>query len=107
MNSQELDFYLEDISESGYNTNYIKNKRNVHANQRFHVRKNSTQRYYEYRIDKICQYKSALKCTVVSCSARLAVLFGESIRITYPKIGFVQTVLYYCSINKMCYIIFI
>ena len=80
MNSQELDFYLEDISESGYNTNYIKNKRNVHANQRFHVRKNSTQLYYEYRIDKICQYKSALKCTVVSCSARLAVLFGESLR---------------------------
>ena len=78
MNFQELDFYLEDISESAYNTTYIKSKRDIQTNQRYHVRKNSTQKYYEYKINKIYQYKSTLECTVKSCPARLAVLFGET-----------------------------
>ena len=79
MSFQEVDFYLEDISESAYNTTYIKNKRNIHANPRYHIRQNSTQEYYEYRMQKICQYKGALCCVVRSCSARLAVLFGETL----------------------------
>ena len=79
MNFQELDFYLEDISESAYNTTYIKSKRDIQTNQRYHVRKNSTQEYYEYKINKIYQYKSTLECTVKSCPARLAVLFGETL----------------------------
>ena len=34
-----MDYYLEDLTESGQNTNLIKNKRDIHANVCFQVRK--------------------------------------------------------------------
>ena len=50
---EKLDFYLEGLTESSYNTKFIKTKREIHTNICFHVRENSTQLFYEYKIDKI------------------------------------------------------
>ena len=35
MDSKTIDYYLEDLTESGYNTKLIKNKREIHANVMF------------------------------------------------------------------------
>ena len=51
MDSKTIDFYLEELTESAWNTNLIKNKREIHANVCFHIRKNSTQLFYEYRME--------------------------------------------------------
>ena len=42
MDSKTIDYYLEDLTESGYNTKLIKNKREIHANVCFHVRKKNS-----------------------------------------------------------------
>jgi hypothetical protein len=66
MDSKTIDYYLEDLTESGYtesgNTKLIKNKHEIHANVCFHVRKNSTQLFYEYSMEKIHRFKAFLKC---------------------------------------------
>ena len=61
MDSQTIDYYLEDLTESGQNTNLIKNKREIHANVCFHIRQNSTQLFFEYRMDKINRSKAFSK----------------------------------------------
>ena len=82
---EKLDFYLEGLTESSYNTKFIKTKREIHTNICFHVRENSTQLFYEYKIDKINQTKAFLKCRVAKCNAKLNILFSESI--ATKKIG--------------------
>ena len=56
MIESNLDFYLEEITESSRNTNRIKELKSIKNNQIFHVRQNSTQRFFQYRIDKITQF---------------------------------------------------
>ena len=58
---EKLDFYLEGLTESSYNTKFIKTKREIHTNICFHVRENSTQLFYEYKIDKNNQTKAFFK----------------------------------------------
>ena len=76
MIENNLDFYLEDITESTRNTNLIKNLRSIKNNQIFHVRQNSTQKFYQYRLDKIGQFKGYLRCIDYKCNSRLEVIFG-------------------------------
>ena len=79
MDSKTIDYYLEDLTESDRNTNFIKKKREIHANVCFHVRQNSTQLFYEYKMDKINRSKAFLRCRVTKCSARLNIIFGNAI----------------------------
>ena len=79
MDSKTIDYYLEDLTESGYNTKLIKNKREIHTNVCFHVRKNSTQLFYEYGIEKIHRFKAFLKCRVAKCKSRLIVNYGDAL----------------------------
>ena len=67
------------LTESGYNTKLIKNKREIHTNVCFHVRKNSTQLFYEYGIEKIYRFKAFLKCRVAKCKSRLIVNYGDAL----------------------------
>ena len=76
MIESNLDFYLEEITESSRNTNRIKELKSRKNNQIFHVRQNSTQRFFQYRIDKITQFKLYLRCKSVKCSSRLEVILG-------------------------------
>ena len=76
MIENNLDFYLEDITESTRNTNRIKELRGIKNNQIFHVRQNSTQKFYQYRLDKIGQFKGYLRCIDYKCNSRLEVIFG-------------------------------
>ena len=73
MIESNLDFYLEEISESTRNTKRVKELRAIKNNQIFHVRQNSTQRFYQYRIDKIGQHKAYLRCVNYKCCSRLEV----------------------------------
>ena len=79
MDSKTIDYYLEELTESAWNTNLIKNKREIHANVVFHIRKNSTQLFYEYRMEKIHRFKAFLKCRVAKCSSRLIVNYGNAL----------------------------
>ena len=76
MIENNLDFYLEDITESTRNTNRIKELRGIKNNQIFHVRQNSTQKFYQYRLDKIGKFKGYLRCIDYKCNSRLEVIFG-------------------------------
>ena len=80
-----LDFYLEEISESTRNTKRVKELRAIKNNQIFHVRQNSTQRFYQYRIDKIGQHKAYLRCVNYKCCSRLEVILGFNLKT--EKIG--------------------
>ena len=48
--------------------------------QIFHVRQNSTRRFFQYRIDKIAQFKLYLRCKSVKCSSRLEVILGFELK---------------------------
>ena len=85
MDSKTIDYYLEELTESAWNTKLIKNKREIHANVCFHIRKNSTQLFYEYRMEKIHRFKAFLKCRVAKCSSRLIVNYGNAL--TTEKMG--------------------
>jgi len=85
MIENNLDFYLEDITESTRNTNRIKELRGIKNNQIFHVRQNSTQKFYQYRLDKIGQFKGYLRCIDYKCNSRLEVIFG--LEMTTVKVG--------------------
>ena len=76
MIESNLDFYLEEITESSRNKNRIKELKSIKNNQIFHARQNSTQRFFQYRIDKITQFKLYLRCKSVKCSSRLEVILG-------------------------------
>ena len=56
MEFKEIDFYLESISESYRNTKLV--KKGIHSNLVYHIRQNSSQKYYEYRTDKIGKSRS-------------------------------------------------
>ena len=80
MMENDFDFYLEDITESSLNTNRIKELKAIKNNQIFHVRQNSTQVFYQYRMDKITHNKGYLRCTNKKCSSRLEVIFGANLK---------------------------
>ena len=80
MIESNLDFYLEEISESTRNTKRVKELRAIKNNQIFHVRQNSTQRFYQYRIDKIGQHKAYLRCVNYKCCSRLEVILGFNLK---------------------------
>ena len=54
--------------------------KSIKNNQIFHVRQNSTQRFFQYRIDKITQFKLYLRCKSVKCSSRLEVILGFELK---------------------------
>ena len=80
MIESNLDFYLEEISESTRNTNRVKELRAIKNNQIFYVRQHSTQRFYQYRIDKIGQHKAYLRCVNYKCCSRLEVILGLDLK---------------------------
>ena len=81
MEFKEIDFYLESITESYRNTKLV--KKGIHSNLVYHIRQNSSQKYYEYRTDKIGKSKSFLRCSIGKCSARLSVLVESNVK--WPK----------------------
>ena len=88
MDSKTIDYYLEDLTESDRNTNFIKKKREIHANVCFHVRQNSTQLFYEYRMDKINRSKAFLRCRVIKWETN-QVLFNCNTR-NAPRYKFLR-----------------
>ena len=97
MIENNLDFYLEDITESTRNTNRIKELRGIKNNQIFHVRQNSTQKFYQYRLDKIGQFKGYLRCIDYKCNSRLEVIFG--LEMTTVKLDPILTIT--LTLNKI------
>ena len=80
MNFQELDFYLEDISESAYNTTYIKSKRDIQTNIR--KRKMSTIAIHNEIRDLIIDFDSLTE------SGKLCNLISHCTKLSLARKGF-------------------